>query len=106
MGLNLGLSVHVERDLVIKVTVRVRISTRLIVSCAGPVQGPRGLRGRRVRQEEAQQARAEGRARPASTDHLTESRRVATNVPRPAQLETEAETAAERLLEEIDANQG
>ena len=63
-GLNLGLSVHVERDLVIKVTARVRISTRLIVCRAGPVQGTRGLRGRRFRQEEAQQARAEGRARP------------------------------------------
>ena len=30
---------------------------------------------------------------------------ASTKVPRPAQLETEAETAAERLLEEIDANQ-
>ena len=46
-------------------------STRLIVSRAGPVQGPRGLRRRRLRQEEAQQARAEGRARPASFDNLT-----------------------------------
>ena len=70
-GLNLGLSVHVERDLVIKVTVCVRLPTRLIVSRAGPVEGPRGLRGRRVRQEEIEQARAEGRARPASFDHLT-----------------------------------
>ena len=68
-GLNLGLSVHVERDLVIKVTVCVRLPTRLIVCRAGPVQGPRGLRRRRVRQEEAEQARAEGRARSAS-DHL------------------------------------
>ena len=68
-GLNLGLSVHVERDLVIKVTVCVRLPTRLIVRRAGPVQGPRGLRRRRVRQEETQQARAEGRAGPAS-DHL------------------------------------
>ena len=69
-GLNLGLSVHVERDLVIKVMTCVRLPTRLIVCRAGPVQGPRGLRRRRLRQEEAQQARAEGRARPAS-DHLT-----------------------------------
>ena len=30
-GLNLGLSVHVERDLVIKVTICVRLPTRLIV---------------------------------------------------------------------------
>ena len=49
-GMNLGLSVHVERDLVIKVTICVRIYAieRLIVSRAGPVQGPRGLCRRRV----------------------------------------------------------
>ena len=41
----------------------------------GPVQGPRRVRRRRIRQEKAQQARAEGRARPASVDHLTASRR-------------------------------
>ena len=70
-GLNLGLSVHVERDLVIKVTICVCTSTRLTVWRAGPVQGPRGLRRRRVRQEEVEQARAEGRARPASLNHLT-----------------------------------
>ena len=36
-GLNLGLSVHVERDLVIKVTICVRLPTRLTVCRAGPV---------------------------------------------------------------------
>ena len=88
-GLNLGLSVHVERDLVIKVTVCVRLPTRLIVCRAGPVQGPRRVRGRRVRQEEAEQARAEGRARPASLNHRIASRRTRhaprSSIPRPRQ---------------------
>ena len=75
-GLNLGLSVHVERDLVIKVTVCVCLPTRLIVWRAGPVQGPRRVRRRRVWQEEAEQARAEGRARPVSVDHRIASLRT------------------------------
>ena len=42
-GLNLGLSVHVERDLVIKVTLCVRLPTRLIVRRAGPYPACRFL---------------------------------------------------------------
>ena len=70
-------------------SVRTRHRRISIVCRAGPVQGPSGLRDRRVRQEEAEQARAEGRARPASLNHLTRFdqraiillRRRSTNVP-------------------------
>ena len=96
---------HVERDLVIKVTVCVRLRRRRDSSFLAQVQSKvraafaAGASGKK-KLNKREQKDVRGR-RP----FFILPNRVATKSPRPAQLETEAETAAERLLEEIDANQ-
>ena len=93
---------HVERDLVIKVTVRVCLRRRRDSSSVAQVQSKvraafaAGASGKKkLNKREQKDVRA--RVRWSKSRPLIVS---------PAQLETEAETAAERLLEEIDANQG
>ena len=80
---------HVERDLVIKVQSKVR------AAFAAGAAGKKKLNKREKKD-------VRGSVRSSDSRRLSKSRPLIVS---PAQLETEAETAAERLLEEIDANQ-
>ena len=107
-GLNLGLSVHVERDIVIKVMICVRIRRRRDSLFVAQVQSKvraafaAGASGKK-KLNKREQKDVRNSVRSSDSRRSSKSRPLIVS---PAQLETEAETAAERLLEEIDANQG
>ena len=98
---------HVERDLVIKVTVCVCLRRRRDSSSVAQVQSKvraafaAGASGKK-KLNKREQKDVRGSVRSSDSRRSSKSRPLIVS---PAQLETEAETAAERLLEEIDANQ-